>query len=457
MQAPAFTSTVSNSTFQYATNLSDFASGTRICNNLGGHLATYTSLEEQQEVEQHFISAGYLFPKFRTFYWIGLRINATQEPRKFTYTDPTLTIDPFDASASYAHWGVAAGQQEPNNLYFPPELCTGANFTQAYSDAAGWADANCGTKYPVMCKLAREWPPPLLMLMFDDPRCGAVAGDGACAAPAQAQLTCRALRLAPTARGAQIPFINPTNNNTYILNSTLADFDLAEAYCLASGGHLASFSSAAEQYDVEQFYIKKGLLFPTYHKSYWFGLYTNANGWKTSWKFTDNTPFNYFNSYTNWGVSSPEGLTSPNNMTGSEFCMAANASEVQNSRWGWEDYNCLVQMPFICEIPRGWRLAGGAAKLYTLQASLKHMPHTVLTYLTPCECNPTCLGTHFHSHQRDCPSCLQPASLLTTRPTPSSTPTCSTTAQMASAMRRLTARCRAATWSATSRWRSSRR
>jgi hypothetical protein len=103
---------------------------------------------------------------------------------------------------------------------------------------------------------------------------------------------------------------------------------------------------------VEQFYIKSGLMFPSYHKSYFFGLYTSAAGWKTSWKFTDNSFFSYASSYTNWGVASPQGTTAPNNITGQEFCMAANASEAQNGKWGWEDYDCFVQMPFMCEIPR---------------------------------------------------------------------------------------------------------
>jgi hypothetical protein len=159
-QAPAFTSSVSNSTFQYASNLSDFVSGQRSCNLLGGHLASYTSLEEQMEVEQHYIASGYLFPKARPFYWMGLRTNATAEPRRYTWIDPTLVSQVYDPSSSYAHWGNAAGQAEPNNLYFPPELCIGANFSGSYEGAAGWADANCGMKYPIMCRLAREQPAP---------------------------------------------------------------------------------------------------------------------------------------------------------------------------------------------------------------------------------------------------------------------------------------------------------
>lgn len=143
-------------TFQYATNMTDFAAGQRACNLLGGHLATFKSLEEQTEVEQFYISGGYLFPKFRNVYWMGLRLNGTTEPRKYTWVDPTLEISELDQFTDYMHWGSSAGQQEPNNLYFPPEMCTAGNFTQTFEGAAGWADANCGMKYPIMCRLARR-------------------------------------------------------------------------------------------------------------------------------------------------------------------------------------------------------------------------------------------------------------------------------------------------------------
>jgi hypothetical protein len=105
---------------------------------------------------QFYTTNGYLFPKARPFYWIGMRINSTSEPRNFSWVDPSLPVGfVFEPGSSYSHWGTAQGQAEPNNFYFPPEMCVGANFSQAYDDAAGWADANCGMRYPIMCKLAR--------------------------------------------------------------------------------------------------------------------------------------------------------------------------------------------------------------------------------------------------------------------------------------------------------------
>ena len=43
------------------------------CQAAGGHLLSYTSRQEQREVEQYFISTGRLIPAFHRSYWIGLR------------------------------------------------------------------------------------------------------------------------------------------------------------------------------------------------------------------------------------------------------------------------------------------------------------------------------------------------------------------------------------------------
>jgi hypothetical protein len=46
----------------------------------------------------------------------------------------------------------------------------------------------------------------------------------------------------------------------------------AESFCTDRGGHLVSYGSAAEQLDVEDYYVGKGLLLSLFHKSYWMGL-----------------------------------------------------------------------------------------------------------------------------------------------------------------------------------------
>jgi hypothetical protein len=120
--------------------------------NKGGHLVSWHSLEEQQLVEQYFINYGAITAGFHKFYWMGM---STQDWPTFKWTDAS----PFlNNSLTYQHWGYFMPQniKEPNNL-IPPELCVGANYTEAYLKAWAWADTNCGDAYPYMCMNSREW------------------------------------------------------------------------------------------------------------------------------------------------------------------------------------------------------------------------------------------------------------------------------------------------------------
>jgi hypothetical protein len=68
------------------------------CNDQGGHLAYYSSLAEQAEVEQYYISNGYLMPTYTPAYWIGMRTNKTGWPRfdwmqRVTYAQPNRDND----------------------------------------------------------------------------------------------------------------------------------------------------------------------------------------------------------------------------------------------------------------------------------------------------------------------------------------------------------------------------
>jgi hypothetical protein len=63
------------------------------CNQQGGHLAYYASLAEQQEVEQYYISNGYLFPTYTPAYWLGMRTNRTGWPH-FDWLQRTGTTQP---------------------------------------------------------------------------------------------------------------------------------------------------------------------------------------------------------------------------------------------------------------------------------------------------------------------------------------------------------------------------
>jgi hypothetical protein len=73
------------------------------------------------------------------------------------------------------------------------------------------------------------------------------------------------------------PYTNVTTNTTYILNTKKMNFSQAESYCNDNGGHLASWNNREEQMEVEQYFIKVGVLFPNCHQIYWMGL--RAKSW----------------------------------------------------------------------------------------------------------------------------------------------------------------------------------
>ena len=58
----------------------------------------------------------------------------------------------FNSSGGYMHWGYYMPQNiiEPND-FIPHEHCVGANYTEAWDNAWGWADTNCYRKFPALC------------------------------------------------------------------------------------------------------------------------------------------------------------------------------------------------------------------------------------------------------------------------------------------------------------------
>ena len=62
-------------------------------------------------------------------------------------------------------------------------------------------------------------------------------------------------------------------DTTYILSTVERNFDDAEAYCAAHGGHLASWGADAEQKSVEDYFQKTtGYMMQGFFSSYGFGL-----------------------------------------------------------------------------------------------------------------------------------------------------------------------------------------
>jgi hypothetical protein len=85
------------------------------------------------------------------------------------------------------------------------------------------------------------------------------------------------------------------------------------------GGHLASWGSYEEQLEVEQYYIKQGLILPVFHRQYWLGLRAVQH---PTFKWLD--PFTKppsSSTYQHWGAREP------NNAALNEFCGVGNWSQ----------------------------------------------------------------------------------------------------------------------------------
>jgi hypothetical protein len=155
-------SETTGSTYMLNTKNMTFDDAESFCNDQGGHLVAYNNLEEQQEVEQCFINQGSMLPNFNKFYWIGLKTgDDTATWPNFTWIDHSYAI----YYGNYQHWGTVSlangvASLEPNNLVAPPEECAGGNFSNAYTRASGWGDANCNRAFPFICEMHREFPLP---------------------------------------------------------------------------------------------------------------------------------------------------------------------------------------------------------------------------------------------------------------------------------------------------------
>jgi hypothetical protein len=148
------TSNITGNVFTFMTVNVTQARGQALCNDIGGHLASYVSQDEQTEMEFAFVNSGYLLPSYHKNYWIGLTTTADTWPQ-FDWLDRNVP----SPSQGYAHWGTFSfggfSTPEPNNGNFP-ENCAVANWTESYGSAWGWADANCAIMASVVCRRLRE-------------------------------------------------------------------------------------------------------------------------------------------------------------------------------------------------------------------------------------------------------------------------------------------------------------
>lgn len=160
------------------------------CNLEGGQLVSYETRDEQVEVETFFTQRGFLLPSFHKTYWLGL--SATTWPQ-FSWADRSQSV-------SYQNWGDMQPNRAPS-----PGLCSYANYTLSKGSppAWGWDDTNCDSDMSIfMCKKV-------------------------------------------SAKGSY--YTSKRFANTYIFNSTAANFTQAEMFCRDKGAHLVAFATQQEQ------------------------------------------------------------------------------------------------------------------------------------------------------------------------------------------------------------------
>lgn len=324
---------------------------------MGGLLASFGSLDEQKEAENYFVGKGFLLPQFHKLFWIGLRTPAYKgdgSKSKFTWLDGST---PAPTGNNYQRWGEpgrrlrryvlqlaavhmlpacltncrhatgiypcacvsesrvrcpnCAGTYnpnsipEPNNL-FSNEFCGVANYSQSVGQVASWSDTNCNNQYIFMC----ETKPPSIVVA---------------------------------------PLFNASTGAIFGFNPNMRTFDDASAHCKSLGGHLASYTTLAEQQEVEAYFTTGGFLIPKYHRYYWLGL--KAVGPKNfNWVDPTMPKLSAPDSFKWWGMTKPDNTPEPNNFAGNELCAVGNFTEARKNAWGWADTGCTSQYVSICRM-----------------------------------------------------------------------------------------------------------
>jgi hypothetical protein len=68
-----YRSAVSNWDYTMVNSPMSYPEAQNMCVSLGGHLAYFTSLDEQTDVEAYYTGKGYLLEEYHQAYWMGLR------------------------------------------------------------------------------------------------------------------------------------------------------------------------------------------------------------------------------------------------------------------------------------------------------------------------------------------------------------------------------------------------
>lgn len=99
------------------------------------------------------------------------------------------------------------------------------------------------------------------------------------------------------------------------------------------------------------------LHFHRFHTFYWMGLRSSDRAWP-AFHWIDFTPGPNTSTYRHWGwylpsLDGPDRVPEPNNLLmPPEYCAGGNASQAfgNPAAWGWADYHCDEEAPFMCKI-----------------------------------------------------------------------------------------------------------
>lgn len=144
--APVYTSAVTGTSFRLNTAKLNFSAAEAECSRIGGHLASFSSIDEAVDVEQYYIQQGFLFPEFNQYYWLGL--NSSADTGSYKWIGPDVPPTP-------AYNGWATGQPAANQ-----GMCGAGAAARNVGGTWGWMNRQCSTRYVSVCRINREqrWP-----------------------------------------------------------------------------------------------------------------------------------------------------------------------------------------------------------------------------------------------------------------------------------------------------------
>jgi hypothetical protein len=125
----------------------------------GGSLTSRMCTALQADVEEYFVTNGFLFPEFNQFYWMGL--NASTSAGPWAWISPDV---PSSQIGAYKHW--VTGQPAAGAM-----TCGAGNWNTTFGGAWGWMNKACSEQYVSICRINRErraitmvccWMPPQL-------------------------------------------------------------------------------------------------------------------------------------------------------------------------------------------------------------------------------------------------------------------------------------------------------